>query len=147
MLIQIALGSMLMLINILITGLSYWGLEVVLGRMRHWLARRPHRPKQTLILSAAALWILAQVTIGVWIWALALRALDIFGTLEASVYFALTAYTTLGFGDVLLPEQWRLLGGMAATNGLLSMGLLTAMMVEALRQVRLIQLKSLEIPK
>ncbi|MBI1418709.1 MAG: two pore domain potassium channel family protein [Limimaricola sp.] len=144
MLIQIALGSLLMLINILITGLSYWGMEVVLVRMRHWLARRPHRPKLTLILSAAALWILAQVTFGVWIWALTLRALDIFSTLEASVYFALTAYTTLGFGDVLLPEQWRLLGGMAATNGLLSMGLLTAMMVEALRQVRMIQLKSLE---
>jgi hypothetical protein len=44
--------------------------------------------------------------------------LDIFGTLEGAVYFSIVAYTTLGFGDILLPLDWRLLGGMASANGL-----------------------------
>jgi hypothetical protein len=66
--------------------------------------------------------------------------LGIFETLEEAVYFALVSYTTLGFGDVLLEKEWRLLSGMAAANGLLNFGLLTALLVEALRHIRLGQM-------
>jgi hypothetical protein len=103
--------------------------------------REPHRPKLALVMSVTVIWVLGMVTVGVWLWAFAFRALDIFTTMEASVYFALVAYTTLGYGDILLPHEWRLLGGMAAANGLLSMGLLTAMLVEVLRHVRIGQIE------
>ena len=141
MFIQIALGTVLMLLTILVSGLAFWALEVLLVRSRSWLIREPHRPKLALVLSVAVFWVLIVVTAGVWIWAFALRALGIFATMEASVYFSLVAFTTLGFGDILLPLEWRLLGGMAAANGLLSMGLLTAMMVEVLRHVRVRQIE------
>ncbi len=137
MIVQIALGTALMLMTILVSGLAYWALEVLLSRSHPWLMREPHRPKLALVLSVTVVWVLGMVTVGVWIWAIALRALDIFVTMEASVYFSLVAFTTLGFGDILLPQDWRLLGGMAAANGLLSMGLLTAMLVEVLRHVRI----------
>ena len=141
MFIQIAIGTVLMLLTILVSGLAYWALEILLNRSHPWLIREQHRPKLALVLSITVVWVLGMVTAGVWIWALALRALDIFVTMEASVYFSLVAYTTLGFGDILLPHQWRLLGGMAAANGLLSMGLLTAMLVEVLRHVRIGQME------
>lgn len=80
----------------------------------------------------------------VWAWALMMLALGIFQTLELSVYFALVAFTTLGFGDILLPIEWRLLGGMAALNGLLNIGLVTAAMIETLRQLRLQQMAIME---
>lgn len=141
MFIQIAIGTFLMLVTVLLSGLAYWALEILLTRSHPWLMREPHRPKLALVLSVTVVWVLGAVTVGVWIWALALRALGIFVTLEESVYFSLVAFTTLGFGDILLPHQWRLLGGMAAANGLLSMGLLTAMLVEVLRHVRLGQIE------
>jgi hypothetical protein len=141
MFVQIALGTALMLLSILIAGVSYWLMELLLLRQRPWLTRAPHRPKLILVLGIAAVWIMAQMTAGVWIWALTMMALGVFDTLELSVYFALVAFTTLGFGDVLLPMEWRLLGGMAAANGLLNIGLVTALLVEALRQVRLQQLE------
>ncbi|MCV2864136.1 potassium channel family protein [Defluviimonas sp. WL0075] len=141
MFIQIALGTALMLCSVLVSGLAFWGFEVLLVRHHDWLVKEPHRPKLALVLAVAALWVLGMVTAGVWIWALALWALGIFITIEASVYFSLVAFTTLGFGDILLPHQWRLLGGMAAANGLLNMGLLTAMLVEALRHIRLSQIE------
>lgn len=141
MFLQIALGTGLMLISIAIAGLSYWLMEIVLNSSRHWLSREPHRPKLMLALCIASVWILAQVTAGVWIWATAFYQLEIFVTLEASVYFSLVAFTTLGFGDILLPPDWRLLAGMAAANGLLNFGLLTAVLVEALRQIRLGQIE------
>ena len=78
---------------------------------------------------------------GVWVWAAAFLELGAFSTLEESVYFALVVFTTLGLGDVILPMEWRLLAGMAAANGFLNFGLLTALLIEALRQVRLAQVE------
>jgi hypothetical protein len=66
----------------------------------------------------------------------AFRALGLFPTMEEAVYFSLVAFTTLGFGDVLLPREWRLLAGLSAANGLLYFGLMTAMLVEAMRSLR-----------
>ena len=139
MLIQLILGSILIGTTSIAATMSWWGLEVFLIRSHGWVTRRPHGPRLIAILSLAMLWTLMVMTASVWIWALALWALDIFITLEASVYFALVAFTTLGFGDILLPIEWRLLGGMAAANGLLIFGLLTAMLVETLRETRLRQ--------
>ena len=79
------------------------------------------------------------MTTGVWIWAIAYRLLGVFDTMEASIYFSLVSFTTLGYGDILLTHQWRILGGMAAANGLLNFGLVTALLVEALRHLRISQ--------
>jgi hypothetical protein len=135
--LQIALGSGLLLVSILIAALSAWAMESLFARFHTWLMREPHRPKLMLVMLFASLWVLGIVTAGVWIWAFAFWALDIFVTFEEAVYFALVSFTTLGYGDILLPTQWRILGGMAAANGLLNIGLLTALLVEALRHVRL----------
>lgn len=144
MLIQIAIGTALLIASVLIAGLSFWVFEWRLIRLGGWIARPPHRPKLMLVLCLAALWVLAQMTIAVWLWALTFLGLSIFSQLEEAVYFALVAFTTLGFGDILLPAQWRLLGGMAALNGLLNIGLMTAAMVESVRQVRLVQIAATE---
>lgn len=137
MLLQIALGSGLMLLSILVSSLSAWVLEVSFTRSHHWLMREPHMPKLILVVAVVSLCVLGIVTVGVWIWALAFHLLGLFTTLEGAVYFALVTFTTLGYGDVLLPMEWRILGGMAAANGLLNFGLLTALLVEALRHIRL----------
>ena len=141
MFIQIALGTVLMLMSIVVAGVAFLFLETFLMRSQDYFSREPHQPKLLLVLIVTVIWILGMVTAGVWIWAIALWLLGIFITIEASVYFSLVAFTTLGFGDILLPQNWRLLGGMTAANGLLNMGLLTAMMVEVLRFVRVGQLE------
>ncbi|WP_120504675.1 ion channel [Sulfitobacter mediterraneus] len=136
MFIQLLLGSGLIAITAIAAAMSWWGLELALARSHRWVIRPPHGPKLTILLSFAMLWTLVMMTAAVWIWAVALWLLQIFVTFEASVYFSLVAFTTLGFGDILLPVEWRLLGGLAAANGLLIFGLLTAMLVETLRQIR-----------
>ena len=69
--------------------------------------------------------LLAVVTCGVWIWALSLLEFGAFPNLESAVYFALVAFTTLGLGDMVAPQEWRILSAMAAVNGFLSFGLLS----------------------
>jgi Ion channel len=50
------------------------------------------------------------------------------------IYFAFVNYTTLGYGDVIPLERWRLLGPMAAMNGVLLFGWSTAVIFEVLRK-------------
>lgn len=142
MFFQISLGTLLMMLSIIVSAVAFWVLETLLIRARPWLARPPHRPKLMAVLCLAVLWSFSTVTAGVWIWASAFYMLDVFVTLEGSVYFSLVAFTTLGFGDILLPHEWRLLGGLAAANGLLNFGLLTAMLVEVMRYVRVEQIEA-----
>ncbi|MBN2906959.1 MAG: two pore domain potassium channel family protein [Rhodobacteraceae bacterium] len=136
MLIQITLGTLLILATIVIAALGFWMGETLITRVSPWLIRRPHAPKLALVLIGAVLVVLGVLTVSVWLWAFAFLNLGVFSTLEPAAYFSLVAFTTLGFGDILLPIEWRILGGMAAANGLLNIGLYTALLVEALRRVR-----------
>ncbi|MEM1300573.1 MAG: ion channel, partial [Pseudomonadota bacterium] len=90
----------------------------------------------TLIISLYALWMLVGMIAGVWIWAVVLLLVGGFEALEPSIYFALAAYTTLGFGDVLPSENWRILGAMIGANGMLGFGLATAALVEFITSLR-----------
>jgi Ion channel len=142
MLVQIAVGTLILLANILVAALASLVLEVAFRRWHRWLISAPQRPKLLLMLVLVGIWVLGVVTVCVWIWALALWSLGAFPTLEEAVYFSLVAFSTLGLGDIVAPLEWRILSVMAAVNGFLSFGLLTALMVEALRQVRLSQLET-----
>ncbi len=142
MLIQIALGTMLLIANITVAAVAAFLLEALFQRGHPWLIAPPQRPKLLLLLIGVGLWVLAVVTVAVWIWALALYGLGAFASVEEAMYFSLVAFTTLGLGDVVPPPQWRILAAMAAVNGFLSFGLLTALLVEALRQVRVAQIET-----
>ena len=60
------------------------------------------------------------------LWALFYYWQTLFGDFETSLYFSLTSYTTIGFGDVVLPQKWRLLGAIEGISGVLLCGLSTA---------------------
>ena len=60
-----------------------------------------------------------------WAFLYALRgALPDFTT---AAYFSAVTYTTTGYGDIVLPEEWRLVGGIEALTGILMCGLSTGM--------------------
>jgi hypothetical protein len=41
---------------------------------------------------------------------------------ETALYFSITSYTTIGYGDIVLPPKWRLLGGIEGVTGVLMFG-------------------------
>lgn len=141
MFLQIAVGTALLLVNITVAAIAAMVLEGLLVRTHHWLLREPHQPKLVLLLAGVSLWVLGVVTVGVWIWAIAYVELGAFANLEDAVYFSLVAYSTLGLGDLVPADDWRILAGMEAANGFLNFGLLTALLIEGLRQVRLGQIE------
>jgi hypothetical protein len=52
------------------------------------------------------------------------------------VYFSFVNYTTLGYGDIVPLERWRLLAPITAMNGVLLFGWSTAVIFEVLRRAR-----------
>jgi voltage-gated potassium channel len=60
---------------------------------------------------------------------------NLFPDFETSWYFSLTSYTTIGYGDVTLPERWRALGGIEGFSGVLLCGLSTAFILVILNPV------------
>jgi hypothetical protein len=62
------------------------------------------------------------------LWALAFLMVGEIATFETAFYFSAENYTSLGYGDIVLSGQWRLLGPLEAINGLLLFGLSTALM-------------------
>ena len=46
--------------------------------------------------------------------------------LESAFYSSVVTYTTVGYGDLVLPKEWRLLGGVEALTGILMCGWSTA---------------------
>ena len=42
--------------------------------------------------------------------------------LPSALYFIAVTYTTTGYGDLVLPKEWRLVGGVEALTGILMCG-------------------------
>jgi hypothetical protein len=63
---------------------------------------------------------------------LALNALPSF---EEAFYFSMVTFTTLGYGDVLLGENWRLLASFQAANGIIMFGWTTAIVIYVVQRV------------
>ena len=55
--------------------------------------------------------------------------------LEVAAYFSLTSYTTVGYGDVLLGEPFRLLGPLEAAVGVLMLGWSTGVLVAVIGMI------------
>jgi len=73
-------------------------------------------------------------TLEVFVWSLAYSMVEAAPTNSNLIYFAFVNYTTLGYGDVVPVERWRLLGPMTAMNGVLLFGWSTAVIFEVLRK-------------
>jgi len=127
---QLLIGSVIVSLAIATAAIFIGIAARVLERIDQWLAKPPHAVKTTIALMGVSLWLLAAITVSVWLWAVAFIALDLFDRLEPALYFSTVTLTTLGFGDIILPKEWRLLSGICAANGLLLFGLCAAFLFE-----------------
>ena len=99
------------------------------GALR-WLPRSPApaAPRfwpPTWLLIRVAGWLILLHLIEISLWALLYAWRQAMPDLHAAFYFSAVTYTTTGYGDLVLPEAWRLVGGVEALTGILMCGLST----------------------
>jgi hypothetical protein len=107
------------------------------------IARAHHTAQQSVRLTIVMIATVSVATVPVlmaahlsevMVWALAYVIVDAAPAGADPVYFAFVNYTTLGYGDVIPVERWRLLGPITAMNGVLMFGWSTAVIFEVLRR-------------
>lgn len=69
------------------------------------------------------------------VWAGILLIMGLLPNIETAIYFSLTSYTTVGYGDVVLAARWRLLGPIEGAVGILMFGWSTGIMVAVINRV------------
>ena len=97
---------------------------------------RKSRTGTTLLLASATIWMLLALSAAAWLWAGLFMTLGAFQELEPALYFATVSLTTLGFGDVILSPEVRLLSAIVAANGLIMFGLSTAFLLDFVGELR-----------
>jgi len=85
-----------------------------------------------MVATAAAL--MVAHTLEVFVWAMAYAIVGAAPAGSDLLYFAFVNYTTLGYGDIMPVQGWRLTGPMTAMNGILLFGWSTAVLFEVLRK-------------
>lgn len=75
----------------------------------------------------------------IWLYALTYLALGQFDALDTALYFSTSTFTTVGFGDIVLNEDWRMLSAAQSANGFLLIGWSTAFLVSVTARVRLFE--------
>lgn len=89
----------------------------------------------TIALVLFILWLFMASVLEIGAWATLYVALGAVGSTEEAVYFSTVTFTTLGFGDIVLGQSWRLLSSLEAANGLLMFGWSTALIFAAVQWV------------
>ena len=134
MLLQIFVGAVVIFSCVVIHSAM---IATVFVKLRSWTDRPAHRPSiisASVIVGVVALWLMLVHAVAIVAWALAFSMLGVFPDWDTTVYFSAVAFTTLGFGDVILPTDWRQLAGLCAAHGLLVFGVSSAALVEVFRQ-------------
>ena len=133
MLDQFLIGGAFSICNIAIHALV---MTAVVRVARSMAAKNVSRPSLMLIgvMIATVTVLMVAHTVEVIVWSLAYLIVDAVPAGAGRVYFAFVNYTTLGYGDVIPAEDWKILGPMTAMNGVLLFGWSTAVIFEVLRR-------------
>jgi hypothetical protein len=139
MLVDIAIGCVLVVLTTVVHAAAMvaalQGFRI--AHAKRW-ARASHVTRVTVVASLVLVMFLATL-VEAGLWAGTYLALGAISGLERALYFSTVTYTTLGYGDVVMQEGWRLLSSFEAANGIIMFGWTTALIVAAVHRVYISQ--------
>ena len=104
----------------------------------HWAVRSPLL--QTFLITGVVVLLLLASLVESGLWAATYLYLGTLSHFEEAFYFSTVTFTTLGFGDITLEPEWRVLASLEAANGIVLFGWSTALIftvVQHMVQARL----------
>lgn len=124
MLAKLSIASCLVAITVAIHAA---GLGMVLSHVLHSRDRpQTHFWPITWLFIRVAWLLLFFHLLEIAVWAMFFSWQKCLPDLESSFYFSAVTYATIGYGDLVLPKEWRMLGPIEGFSGILMFGLSTA---------------------
>jgi hypothetical protein len=136
MLVELSLATVMVVTTVLV---HLFGLAILMRVLRsHTRMFRKLRIMPLTLLLAATIGIIAVHTLEIWLYALLYLQLGTFRHFEEALYFSTVTYATIGYGDLVMPHEWRILGAIEGAAGIILLGWSTAFLISLLTQLKLI---------
>ena len=119
MVTRLLAGSCLMALCVTIHA---WGLSWAFQTLRRSSLPGSRLWRSTALFIAVAVWIVLLHLAEISVWAAMYVWNDAIADLPSALYFSAVTYTTTGYGDIVLPKEWRLDGAVEALTGILMCG-------------------------
>jgi len=123
-LINLVLGCATVLISLSIQIVAVvWMIRYLLKRLNEAGPNTPGFGVETYVISVVMLIMFAGHLLQIGIWAALFIYLGEFNDFLTAFYHSAVNFASLGYGDIIMSEKWRLLGALEASNGVLMFGL------------------------
>ncbi len=138
LLLQFVISTLLVLLCAVTHGLTLFSLnrvmrgEAALERIRHI---RPLSPRSAVFTLSIVLTMFALHGQKIWIFAFTYWGLGAVQDLESALYFSTISYSTVGYNDIHILAEWRLLGAFESILGIFLLGWSTALFFRMLGRI------------
>ncbi len=132
---QLTIGTLMIGAMVVLHALA---LDIIIrntGKIEIKALHTRYKSWKPFVIAGVVLAIFFAHVIEIWIWAALYYFISAFNDFELALYFSTTAFTTVGFGDVMPTHEWRLLGAIEGANGFMLFGWSTAFTFEILSQL------------
>jgi hypothetical protein len=119
-------AGVLVAVTVVIHAFAISALLHTIATSNSWVMRYDFLSFSLLFISVT-LWLLLMHLVEISVWGLFYYWQAILPNAESALYFSGATYTTVGYGDLVLPRPWRLLAVTEAATGVLMFGLSTGL--------------------
>ena len=130
---------LLSLLAVAVTMLVQVGTVVVtLRTLAQWIRSgrlRPSFMSQSITLIIVLVLLCCGHLVQIACWALLFEQIGEFGEFSTAFYHSTVNFATLGYGDIVMSERWRLLGALQAASGVLMFGLSTGALLAVMSNI------------
>ena len=91
------------------------------------------------VLVGVALGVFVLHTVEIWLYAAIYLLLPTGLGFEEALYFSTVTYASVGYGDITLPQDWRVFGAIEGANGIILLGWSTAFFVSVVSRLRALE--------
>lgn len=139
MLEQLILSTMMVVLTVVIHGAGVYGIErairVEQAEERHGRIH-PMSPRGVVFTLTMVLALIILHGIEIWAYAGLFYAIGALPQFDDALYVSTITYATVGYSDLLIPREWRLLVAIEGINGVILLGWSTAVFVSFLGRFR-----------
>lgn len=131
-------------ITVLISFFGLIGLTRLMSGTHSSIRPQANRGRAALLIVLVVFGIFALHTVQIWLYAALYMLLGEIESFEEALYFSTVNFASLGYGDILLSQKWRLVGAIEAANGVLLIAWSTSFLLTVSGRLKLLEHEWLE---
>ena len=132
---QLLIGSALVIATVFVHALATSFLLPTLRRLQPGSWKPRGRLAGMNIVAILVLLLFLTAVVEVALWAVVYVQVGALAGFEEALYFSMVTFTTLGYGEIVLTERWRLLASFEAATGIIMFGWTTALILAAIQRI------------